>query len=129
MILDTSALLAILLDEPEATTVAQAMAAAPRRRISAVSWLETAMVITARRGERGADAFRALVEKLRAEIVPVDQQQAETAYAAWLAYGKGRNPAALNLGDCFAYALAKYLAEPLLFKGDDFAKTDIRSAL
>ena len=129
MILDASALLAILLDEPEAPAIAQAMAAAPRRRISAVSWLETAMVITARRGDHGADAFRALVDKLQAEIAPVDQRQAETAYAAWLAYGKGRNPAALNLGDCFSYALAKDLAEPLLFKGDDFARTDIRPAL
>jgi ribonuclease VapC len=129
MVLDTSALLAILLAEPEAPALAHAMAAAPSRRISAVTWLETAMVVTTRRGERGADAFRALIGKLRAEIVSVDQPQAETAYAAWLAYGKGRNPAALNLGDCFSYALAKHLAEPLLFKGDDFSKTDIRSAL
>ena len=129
MILDTSALLAILLDEPDAHAMAEAMASAAQRRISAVNWLETAIVITSRRGERGAELFRALVAKLQPEIVPVDSGQAESAYAAWLAYGKGRNPAALNLGDCFAYALAKRLAEPLLFKGDDFARTDIRPAV
>lgn len=129
MILDTSALLAILLDEPDAHAIAAAMASAAQRRISAVNWLETAIVITGRRGERGAELFRALVAKLQPEIVPVDSGQAESAYAAWLAYGKGRNPAALNLGDCFAYALAKRLAEPLLFKGDDFARTDIRPAV
>jgi len=129
MILDTSALLAILLDEPDAHAIAEAMASAAQRRISAVNWLETAIVITSRRGERGAELFRALVAKLQPEIVPVDSGQAESAYAAWLAYGKGRNPAALNLGDCFAYALAKRLAEPLLFKGDDFARTDIRPAV
>jgi len=129
MILDTSALLAILLDEPDARAIAEAMANAAWRRISAVNWLETAIVITSRRGERGAELFRALVAKLQAEIVPADSGQAEAAYAAWLAYGKGRNPAALNFGDCFAYALAKRLAEPLLFKGDDFPKTDLRPAL
>jgi ribonuclease VapC len=128
MILDTSALLAVLLDEPDAPAIADAMANASRRRISVVNWVESAIVITSRRGERGAEQFRALVAKLGADIVPADSEQAEAAYAAWLAYGKGRNPAALNFGDCFAYALAKCLAEPLLFKGEDFAQTDIRAA-
>lgn len=129
MIVDTSALLALLLDEPEAPAIAESMAGATTRRMSAVNWFETVVVITSRRGERGAEAFRALLAKLRADIVPVDREQAQLAYAAWLAYGKGRNPAALNLGDCFAYALARRLAEPLLFKGEDFAKTDVQQAL
>lgn len=129
MVLDTSALLAVLLGEPDAPALAEAMAKAPIRRISAVNWLEAAIVITSRRGERGAEALRELLARLRAEIVAVDYSQAQAAYATWLAYGKGRNPAALNFGDCFAYAAAKRLGEPLLFKGDDLAKTDVKRAL
>src|SRR5262245_61304839 len=128
MVLDTSALLAVLLGEADAPAIAGAMAKAPIRRISAVNWLEAAIVITSRRGERGADALRQLLATLRAEVVPVDYGQAQAAYAAWLAYGKGRNVAALNLGDCFAYAAAKRLGEPLLFKGEDLAKTDVKRA-
>jgi len=129
VVVDTSALLAILLGEADAPAIADAMAKAPVRRISAVSWLEAAIVITSRRGGRGADALRELLARLRAEIVPVDYAQAQAAYGAWLAYGKGRNAAALNFGDCFAYAAAKRLGEPLLFKGEDLAKTDVRRAL
>ena len=129
MILDTSALLAILLDEADAALHAQAIADARDRTISAATWLETAQVITARRGEGGVQAFRSLLEKMQAKIAPVDAAQAELAYAAWKQFGKGRHPAGLNFGDCFSYALAKRLEEPLLFKGDDFSRTDIQPVL
>jgi ribonuclease VapC len=129
MILDTSALLAILLDEVDAAAHATAIANAPDRRISAATWVETAQVITTRRGERGVEAFRALVEKMQAKIEPVDLALAELAYSAWKQFGKGRHPAALNFGDCFSYALAKHRGESLLFKGEDFSRTDIQSVL
>jgi len=129
MILDTSALLAILLNEGDAAAYANAIADAPERKISAATWVETAQVITTRRGERGVEAFRALVEKVQAKIEPVDLAQAELAHSAWKQFGKGRHPAALNFGDCFSYALAKLRGESLLFKGDDFSRTDIRSVL
>ena len=129
MILDTSALLAILLNEADAAVYATAIAEAADRRISAATWVETAQVITTRRGERGVDAFRALAKKMRAKIEPVDLAQAELAYSALRQFGRGRHPAALNFGDCFSYALAKQRAESLLFKGEDFSRTDIQSAL
>ncbi|HXX12347.1 MAG TPA: type II toxin-antitoxin system VapC family toxin [Burkholderiales bacterium] len=129
MILDTSALLAILLNEADAAAYATAIAEAADRRISAATWVETAQVITTRRGERGVDAFRALVKKMQAKIEPVDLAQAELAYSALRQFGRGRHPAALNFGDCFSYALAKQRAESLLFKGEDFSRTDIQSAL
>jgi ribonuclease VapC len=129
MIIDSSALLAILLDEVDAATHANAIADAPDRKISAATWVETAQVITTRRGERGVEAFRALVETMQAKIEPVDLAQAELAYSAWKQFGKGRHAAGLNFGDCFSYALAKHRGEPLLFKGDDFSRTDIQPAV
>jgi ribonuclease VapC len=126
MVLDTSALLALLLNEPEATDMARAIASDPRRLVSAFTALETSVVIEARKGEDGGREFDLLAYKAGIDIVPMDSGQAELARSAWRKYGKGRHPAGLNIGDCCSYALARYTGEPLLFKGEDFAKTDAR---
>src|SRR5882757_9118733 len=126
MILDTSALIAILRDESDAKVFAMAIADADRRRLSAATYLETAIVID---GSRSPIASRRLDDLLReAEIViePVTEEQARIAREAYRDFGRGSgHPAGLNFGDCFAYALAKALREPLLFKGDDFGHTGI----
>lgn len=126
MVLDTSALLAILLGEPEAAACAQAIAAAPRCLLSAVSALETGLVIEARKGEPGGRELDLLLHRARIEIVPFTADHYELARTAWRRFGKGRHPAGLNLGDCCTYALARYSGEPLLCKGEDFARTDLR---
>jgi ribonuclease VapC len=128
MVLDTSALLAILLNEPEASSMALAIAADPRRLLSAFTALETSVVVEAIKGENGGREFDLLVHKANLDIVPMDAGQAELARSAWRKYGKGRHPAGLNIGDCCSYALARYTGEPLLFKGDDFARTDTKRA-
>ncbi len=125
LVVDTSALMAILLEEPDAVLFAQALHDADELRMSAPSWLEAAQVATGRRGGKGYEQFHELVTRLPVEIVPCDETLARVAYGAWLRFGKGRHPASLNFGDCFSYALAKLRGEPLLFKGDDFSKTDI----
>jgi ribonuclease VapC len=126
MIVDTSALIAILRDESDAKVFAMAIADAGHRRLSAANYLETAMVID---GSRSPIASRRLDDLLReAEIViePVTEQQAQIAREAYRDFGRGSgHPAGLNFGDCFAYALAKTSREPLLFKGDDFVHTGI----
>jgi ribonuclease VapC len=129
MILDSSALIAILDQEPEAEGMARAMAAAPECKLSAASLLETAIVMQARRGNEGERDLDLLLAKLKIEIVPFTPAQADLARKAFRRYGRGRHEARLNLGDCFAYALAKDSSAPLLFKGDDFARTDIVAAL
>jgi ribonuclease VapC len=129
LVVDTSALMAVLLEEPEAIRFAEALHDADELRMSAPSWLEAAQVATGRRGAKGYEQFHDLVSRLRVEIVPCDAVMARLAYDAWLRFGKGRHPAALNFGDCFSYALAKLRGEPLLFKGDDFSKTDVIPAL
>lgn len=129
MVIDTSALVAILFNEPDAHRFRVAVERAQRRRISAASLLETAIVIEARYGDAGGREFDLLVHKAALEVVPVDAEQAEVARHAWREFGKGRHAAGLNYGDCFAYALAIVLAEPLLFKGTDFARTDVTPAL
>jgi ribonuclease VapC len=126
MVIDTSALLAVLLNEAEAEDTAKAIAADPRRLVSAFTALETSVVIEARKGETGGREFDLLVHKAGLDVVPMDSGQAELARSAWRKYGKGRHPAGLNIGDCCSYALARYTGEPLLFKGEDFAKTDAR---
>jgi ribonuclease VapC len=129
MIVDTSALIAILAEEPESEIYIQAISRAPRCRISAGTFLELSIVIE---GQFGAEALRqcdALFRRVGILIEPVTVEQAHTARQAYHDFGKGRHPAALNFGDCFAYALAKATGEPLLFKGEDFEKTDIASAL
>jgi ribonuclease VapC len=125
MVLDSSAVIAILLDEPERAAFNRRIEAAAPRLISAVTLAETAMVIEKRRGEAGGRELDLLLHRADVEIVPFDADQAELARTAFRQYGKGRHPAGLNFGDCLAYALAKATGEPLLFKGDDFAQTDI----
>ncbi len=130
MIIDTSALICILLGEPEAQQFARRLAAIDAdHAMSAVTWFETMLVITGRRGDSGRRNLIELLEFGRVTVLPVDAQAAQIAYQAWLDFGKGRHPAGLNFGDCFSYALAKERAEPLLFKGDDFSKTDVLAAL
>ena len=125
MVIDTSALLAVLLQEPDASRVAQAIETGSPRLLSAASLLEASIVIESRKGEAGGRELDLLIYRGGIEVVGVDQDQAETARAAWRRFDKGRHPAGLNYGDCFAYALAKSRHLPLLFRGDDFSQTDI----
>lgn len=127
MVIDTSAIAAIAFDEPEAKGFHEKIADDPVRLISAATVLEAAMVIEARFGETGGADLDLWLHKTGAEIVPVTTEHADQARRAWRRYGKGRHPASLNYGDCFSYALAKLTDEPLLFKGNDFAQTDIQS--
>ncbi len=129
MVVDTSALICILLGEPEAVEFAGALAGASRLVISAPTWVEASIIITARLGIEGHALLIELLERTRVESVQFDGKLAHGAYAAWLQYGRGRHPAGLNFGDCFSYALAKQRSEPLLYKGDDFTKTDIVAAV
>jgi ribonuclease VapC len=125
MVIDSSALLAILLREPEAERFAQAIALDPKRLVSAVSALETAIVIHARKGPAGARELDLLIHAAGLTIVSLDSDQVLLARAAYEKYGKGHHPAALNMGDCCSYALACASAQPLLFKGNDFPQTDV----
>ena len=130
MIADTSALIAILRDEPDSLNYAQAIADAPIRRISAANFVETAAVIDASRDPVASRRFDELLLTAEFVIEPVTEAQARLARDAYYDFGRGSgHPARLNFGDCFAYALAKDLREPLLFKGEDFKHTDIVSAL
>lgn len=128
MVIDTSAIVAIAFNEPEAETQEQKVVDAARRFISAATVLELAIVIEARLGEAGAAELDLWLYKAGVEIVAVDAEQIAVARRAWRTYGKGRHPAGLNYGDCFSYALAKTRSEPLLYKGDDFSRTDIETA-
>ncbi len=129
MVVDTSALVAILFDEPEAERYAHALASATTRLVSAVTRVELAFVIEGRKGEAGRADLEKLLSAGEFEIVAVTAHQAMAAIDAFRRFGSGRHCAALNIGDCFAYALAAILDEPLLFNGGDFALTDLRSAL
>ena len=124
MVVDTSALIAILFDEPEKSIFASAIDAAPDAKVSAVTRVEAMMVYLGRRQSDPADVVD-LVDVLGLKTIDVDRAQADKALDAFTRFGKGGHPARLNLGDCFAYALAATLNEPLLFKGGDFLKTDI----
>ncbi len=129
MVVDTSALLAILFQEPEAERFARAIVAAARRLVSAGTLLETGIVLQARHGDEGARDLDLLLYKLGLEVAPVTERQARLAQRAYRQYGKGQHhPAVLNFGDCFAYALARDTGDPLLFKGEAFALTDVESA-
>ena len=127
MTIDSSALIAILLGEPEAELFALEIARAPRRIVSAFTALETAIVIEAKKGDPGGRELDILLDRAKIEIVPLTVEQLEIARAAWRRYGKGRHPAGLNIGDCCSYALAKCAGEPLLFKGSDFSQTDLET--
>ena len=130
MVIDSSALLAILLDEPEAAEFLRLVKNAPVRTISAASYLETGMVLRRDYSGQRQQLFEELIVALRLIIVPVTEQQARSALAAFTVYGKGYgHPARLNFGDCLAYALAKVSGEPLLFKGNDFSHTDIQAVI
>ena len=125
MVLDTSALLALLLEEPEAEDFRAAVEEDTTRLVSAATLLETALVIEARKGEPGGRELDTLIQKAEVVVVPVDAEHVSEARRAYRRFGQGRHAAGLNFGDVFAYALARTAGEPLLFKGDDFAKTDI----
>ena len=125
MVIDTSALLAIFLAEPERKAFLDSILQSETRMISAANVLETGIVLEARRGESAGREFDLFLVRANLQIVSVDSEQAEIARSAWRKYGKGRHPAALNFGDCFAYALAKSSGEPLLAKGTDFVATGI----
>ena len=130
MIIDSSALLAILRAEPEAAICARAIERAPRRRISAPNFLETAIIVDGSRDPVASRRLDDLLREAEVAIEPVTEAQARVARDAYRDFGKGSGHAAqLNFGDCFAYALAKETAEPLLFKGNDFRHTDVLSAL
>lgn len=125
MVVDTSALIALLGMEAEAARVAAALESEATRLISAAAVVETGLVIESRYGAQGGRELDLLIAKAELSIQPVTAEQAEVAREAWRRYGKGRHPAGLNFGDCFSYALARTSGEPLLFKGDDFIHTDI----
>jgi ribonuclease VapC len=128
MVLDSSAVIAILFDEPERSAFTHAIERDPRRLISAGNLLECALLTEARRGEAAGRELDLLLHRADVHTVPVDADQVELARSAWRRFGKGRHPAALNFGDCFAYALSATTAEPLLFKGEDFTRTDVAVA-
>jgi len=129
MIVDTSAILAIGLGEPEQKKFLNLVQDSEENYISAVSYLELSMVALKRGDVLSERRMEQLLEKLNIVIAPISVAQAKIARDAYRDFGKGRNKAGLNLGDCFSYALARERKEPLLFKGNDFSKTDITSAL
>ena len=128
MIIDSSAIVAILLDEPEADQFMSVIAGSDNCVMSAVNLFEASMVIGSRLGDDGDERLDRLIKQLKINIVEFTPMQAQIARRAFHTYGKGRHSASLNFGDCMAYALAKNFDEPLLFKGNDFSKTDIVAA-
>jgi len=128
MIVDTSAIMAILLEEPERPAFVQLLANADQVLLSAGSWIELAAVLRRPTNESARESLSVLMTELRVELVPVSTVQARIGHQAYLTYGKGNHEANLNFGDCFAYALAKETGLPLLFKGNDFIYTDIIAA-
>jgi ribonuclease VapC len=129
MIVDTSAIMALLLKEPEASAFGAALAEQPRAAISAATLVELCVVAEGRAGAAVWTEVEALLAGVGVEVAPFTAGQAALAREGWRRFGKGRHPAGLNFGDCFAYALARERGEPLLFKGEDFARTDVRRAL
>ncbi len=128
IVVDTSAIVAMLLGEAEAGQYANLLAATPDVRLSALTDYETRVVLRPR-GRPMIERYDALLAEIGVSIVPFDEKQSRLAFDGYHRWGKGVHPAALNLGDCAAYALAKSLDAPLLFKGDDFSKTDVRRAV
>ncbi len=129
MIVDTSAIIAILFHEPDAAVFAAAIAEAKSCRISAVSYVEAAVVVESQSAPGTGQQFDTFMRRAGIVIEPVTEEQALLARQAYADFGKGRHPAGLNFGDCFAYALARATREPLLFKGNDFNKTDVNLAI
>ena len=126
MVIDSSALVAILLQEPEQLRFIDAITADRTRLCGVASVLETSMVILSRRGEPGLTDFRTFYSRAAIQTAAFGPEHVGTAIEAFRRFGKGRHPAGLNFGDCFSYALAKASGEPLLFKGEDFARTDVK---
>lgn len=129
MIVDSSALVAILTQEPEAERFTRAILSALKARISAATFVELSIVAEGKLGDAGIRNLDSLIQQTGLAIEPVSVEQSYIARRAWSDFGKGSHPARLNFGDCFSYALAKSLDEPLLFKGDDFSHTDIEPAI
>jgi ribonuclease VapC len=129
MVVETSAVLAILLEEPEAAEFAQLIEDDPAPLISAASVLEAGIVLISRHGPDARDDLQDFLAQGGLQVEPVTAEQAELALDAYQRYGKGRHRAGLNFGDCFAYALCKAMGQPLLFKGQDFSQTDIATVL
>ena len=129
MVIDASAILAILFDQPDQRRYGEAIEAATVRLVSAVTRVELAFVIEGRKRQAGRERLERFLQLSGAEIIAVTPQQAEIAVGAYRRFGRGRHRASLNIGDCFSYALAVATGHPLLFKGDDFTHTDIRAAL
>jgi len=128
MILDSSAVVAIVLEEPEATEFLDKIAAAEHAAISAATFVEAGIVLSHRKGRPMSGTLELLFRKLGVEILPFTDAHREAALDAWWRFGRTRAPAALNFGDCIAYGAASVEGEPLLFKGDDFPQTDISPA-
>jgi len=126
MVIDTSALVAVLLGEPERGRFVKLLSESGIRLISAANALESAIVVESRRGEPAGRELDLFLHRAKIEIVAVDAEHVNIARYAWRKFGKGRHPAALNFGDCFAYALTKISNEPLLAKGADFSRTDLQ---
>ncbi|MFC1824402.1 type II toxin-antitoxin system VapC family toxin [Thermodesulfobacteriota bacterium] len=129
MVVDSSAVIAVLLGEPETEFFVRVLARAPKKKISVFNALESAIVIEAKKGEAGGRELDLLLHRAQIEIIAFNSDQVELARTAWRKYGKGNHSAGLNIGDCCAYALAKYSGEPLLFKGKDFSQTDIQAVI
>jgi ribonuclease VapC len=129
MVIDTSALLAILQDEPERRRFNEAIEAAADRLLSVATFVEVSIVTDARFGSPGLHHLDLLIDRAGIDLVSVDADQALIARDAYSRFGRGRHPAGLNYGDCFPYALARTRGLPLLFKGEDFARTDVAAAL
>lgn len=125
MVIDTSAVMAILNDEPERRSFNEAIEKAESCLMSAASFVEASIVLEARKGYEGVRDFDLFVARAGIKLAEVDAEQAETARMAFRKFGKGRHAASLNFGDCFSYALAKATGFPLLFKGNDFSQTDV----
>ena len=128
MIVDSSAVLAVLLEEPDAEHFNEAILAASRLSMSSANFLETAMVFEGQFGSEAGHQLDDFLAEAGIEVLTVTAEQAQAARRAWRRYGKGNHPAGLNFGDCFAYALAETMREPLLYKGEDFPLTDVEAA-
>ena len=125
MVVDTSAVVAILQDEPERRKFNEAIEGVETRSMSTASLLEISIILESRFGADGVRDLDLFISRAQISLVSVDEEQARVARDGFRKYGKGRHPAELNYGDCFSYALARSLNEPLLFKGQDFLKTDV----
>jgi ribonuclease VapC len=128
MIVDTSALLAVLLDEPEAGRILDAIVDAPSPRMSAANWLEVAMIVEEKGGRLASLRLDEFIRTAGIDIAPVTVEQAQAARNAWRYFGRHKHSARLDFGDCFAYALAKTSGEKLLFSGEGFSRTDVEAA-